>query len=209
MMVRNLSDKEKDLIVQALEKDGFQKIVVHDNYISFTKYPREYELYGLDIWNSAFNDDVGLNIMLQEEKIFESLSTKKDFIELSHIKNFHRSKNFKARHTVSIKNKMEEASDFEEAVNAISKWSCVRSEEFYHNKEGVYSIPTISSILLVINIKGKIHIALNHDPEGFLSVYEDTPDIIESLVKSHPETFFDAPALEEAIRKIREDKKDQ
>lgn len=194
--IRDLSEADVQLIIKALENDGFSKVRLDssNDFISFSKSPRNFELYSLNIFGD-YNEDTGLNIYLDEDKLFSDLTRSDRNMELV---NF--SKDQKVRHSTSMSQREEH--DAVSAADSIPGWSTKEIHPI--DDSSVYvSRPTISSILLKVNIKGKEHFILDNGPNKDYTVYEGSPDVLIGLMKDSPENFFDAPSLIQVLNDLK------
>lgn len=208
MKITDLTKKQIEQIVAALESDGFENINVHEHYISFSKFPRDYEMYGLNLTGNFNNldDDDSINIYFQETKFFEdkispknkilldeSLSTEKDdFLDLSGI--------YKTRHSTSIDQRSEK-SDIEEAIEELPGWERISAVNLKDLNN--YFTEFESTDLIHVLIHKKEHYILNNGKNNAYKVYEGSPTMLINILTEHPESFFEAQNLKNVANNIK------
>lgn len=191
MKITELNDDQKSRLTEALEEDGFANVQDHGAFLSYSKGPRDFELYSLDI-GAEYNTDDFINIILREEEYFGSFKNRQESLNFSKSKSLDFQEQFKVRHSTSMKQKTE-LSDDDTAIDQLPGWKLVGSEDL-KNLSKFYTEPS-SSELKHVMIKGKSHIMLNHGPGNHFSVYEGTPDLILYMLQENPENFALTPAF--------------
>lgn len=202
MKIVDLSQDEVKKIVAALEADGFSNVQSHEHYISFKKYPREYEMYGLNLTGNFNNleDDDSINIIFQEKEFFESKKNTEMSSRVSQARELDMSELLKTRHSTSIEQQSAQK-ELEESLDYILGWKLISMMDL--KDQNKYYTEFESTFLAHIQIKGKDHFVLNNGENSSYMVYEGHPDLLISILTESPDNFFDAPVLKDAINDIK------
>ncbi len=187
--VIDLVPEDRRKILIALEMDGFSNIEDHEYFISFSKFPRDFELYSLNL--DSINNDGGINILLKEKDIF---SDKKN-IEGDFLLDFSNLIKIKHKNTANGN-----SSDIGDQIINTPGW---KIQDAYDLKDSSKFITEAESTELIhVIIKGKSHILLNNGENDEYVVYETHPDILLNLLTESLDNIFEAPHTRQIIREI-------
>lgn len=216
MQIKELTHEQINRIIQSLEEDGFKNVKLNsDTYITYSKGPRDFELYTIDMNGGFHNDDNFVNIHFREEEYFNSMKdvtestkfvgAKKMNLESSFEEPTSKKMDFenhrKTRHTSSINQKSE--NEVEDAIDSLGAWELIHTYDLKINPENEIHTLASSTTLLHLDIKGKPHFALNHGPANDFVVYEGHPDLVLSILSEKPEDVVLTPSFVKTITDIK------